>query len=573
MLHAAGFLANLLAEPSEAFICSKLGFMDAPPNFTSGNDAYGIYMTLLRGTTSITAHVVVIEVTNEKGKEGGCNKVVARMEGIEFRKIRITSLRRSLVAFAGRSGPDHAGPARLPTVASAISTTAHSRILTLQSPTHSDYRRSLVQPPYISRSSSHLSTASTAFTLSNPEPALDTRAEIIQVISQTCDISLADLDLDLDVEISNYGIDSLMSIEILGALRERFPSVQRLPSSRSTSIMAECRTIEEIIAAVEKLQYPDVSTTSFLPHLPGDDSFSTIATLVNDDDSSAMATHTYYPRSSLDPSILALETKDDISAQVKSILSSVLEVPVYEIGDDVVLDALGLDSLTSIEVQSVLWDALGVHKENRTGMETTGCALFERCETVRELVMLVESQIQKGVRVRAQDKERKPNFYPLQEEGNESAAAGTEDTQVALGRLLQLDENPLLIQTSGPLPLHPGTASSPPFDFSTSVASRCGHIPIPIVFIHDGSGLLPYLRRLPSTGRDLWGIQNPKFLRVNSGSNYHSERASDGVEEENWDSVEEMAKEYTQYVLEASLRSRSQNDRCAVDEGVILAGA
>lgn len=537
--------------------------MDVLPTLINDEDAYGIYITLVLGAANIVAHVVVIEVADERSEECRCRKVVARMEGIEFRKIKIPSLRRSLAAFAGHSNPDHAGSGRPTIIASAIPATAHFQTSTIQSPAASNYRKSLVRPAYTSRSSSHLSTTSTAFTLSNPEPAFDTRAEVVQIISQTCDIPLVDLDSDLDVELCNYGIDSLMSIEILSALRERFPSVQRLASSRLASLMTECRTIEEIIAAIEKIQCPEVSATSFIPLLLGDESFSTTATLFDDDGCTAVATNAY-PRSGPDSPVSVLGASIDIETQVKSVLSSVLEVPLNEIGEDVVMGALGLDSLTSIELQSILWDTLGIHTEYRSSKDWASCALSERCLTVRELVIFVERQVQEVSRVGLKEKEGEGQPYRFQEEGDEDVAVDTEETQGALGQLLQLEENPLLIQSSSTLPLPSGPASLPSSDLPVSVAS--GHGRIPVVFVHDGSGLVSYLRRLPLIGRDLWGIQNPKFFGVGCGSDGHVEQASDRIKDDSWESVEEMAKEYTQYVLEASMRS-------SVDEGVILAGA
>ena len=59
---------------------------------------------------------------------------------------------------------------------------------------------------------------------------------------------------------------------------------------------------------------------------------------------------------------------------------------------------------------------------------------------------------------------------------------------------------------------------------------------VPLLLIHDGSGLVTYMRNLPSLGRDLWGIYNPYFI--------------DG---RTWDSVVSMATEYAKYTTEAGL--------------------
>ena len=58
----------------------------------------------------------------------------------------------------------------------------------------------------------------------------------------------------------------------------------------------------------------------------------------------------------------------------------------------------------------------------------------------------------------------------------------------------------------------------------------------PLLLIHDGSGLVTYIRNLPSLGRDLWGIYNPCFVNGRP-----------------WESVVSMAAEYAKYTTEAGL--------------------
>lgn len=53
----------------------------------------------------------------------------------------------------------------------------------------------------------------------------------------------------------------------------------------------------------------------------------------------------------------------------------------------------------------------------------------------------------------------------------------------------------------------------------------------PLFLIHDGSGLVHYIRRLLPLDRDVWGIHNPYLFGKNP-----------------WDTVEDMAAEYAGYV-------------------------
>jgi hypothetical protein len=59
---------------------------------------------------------------------------------------------------------------------------------------------------------------------------------------------------------------------------------------------------------------------------------------------------------------------------------------------------------------------------------------------------------------------------------------------------------------------------------------------VPLLLFHDGSGLVTYIRNLPSLGRDLWGIYNPYIIN-----------------DRPWESVVSMAAEYAKYTIEAGL--------------------
>ena len=57
----------------------------------------------------------------------------------------------------------------------------------------------------------------------------------------------------------------------------------------------------------------------------------------------------------------------------------------------------------------------------------------------------------------------------------------------------------------------------------------------PLFLVHDGSGLINYMYKLPPLGRDLWGIHNPRFM-----------------DSRPWESVASMATEYVKYITKAA---------------------
>ncbi|EGN93845.1 hypothetical protein SERLA73DRAFT_163261 [Serpula lacrymans var. lacrymans S7.3] len=149
---------------------------------------------------------------------------------------------------------------------------------------------------------------------------------------------------------------------------------------------------------------------------------------------------------------------DDLSS-VKSILSSVLDMDIQDMGNDVDLHTLGLDSLTSIEALQTFQAEFGLKLPYD---------LFRGCSTVQSVHtyilehLLSDDKLDHDVCVR--DAAETPRFGP------------------------QLDFKPTLLQRS----------------------KDDDHLPL--FLVHDGSGLIHYYSQLSPLGRDIWALHNPLFV-------------------------------------------------------------
>ncbi|KAG5652522.1 Type I Iterative PKS, partial [Sphagnurus paluster] len=181
----------------------------------------------------------------------------------------------------------------------------------------------------------------------------------------------------------------------------------------------------------------------------------------------------------LEPMNLSVDNEIDF----KRILASVLDLNVGSIDDDTDLEYLGLDSLTSIEALHALKSEFGLDIPTN---------IFTTYHTSREVQAYLSSRLT--------ERPESPNSKL----GSSSKSTGI------ITNILRLDTVPLLLQT-------------------------CDSKRPPLFLIHDGSGLVNYLERLPEIGRSVWGIQNPKFIT-----------------ERSWDSITQMGKAYADLIRNAT---------------------
>lgn len=95
MLHVAGFIANIGGSANDALICSKVGCVEVLPHLIDDSTPYGVYVNCswLPGGDVLAESYTV--------EHDPANQIVARFEGIYFRKIPLTTLEHGLTLAAG----------------------------------------------------------------------------------------------------------------------------------------------------------------------------------------------------------------------------------------------------------------------------------------------------------------------------------------------------------------------------------------------------------------------------------------------------------------------------------------
>jgi iterative type I PKS product template protein len=178
---------------------------------------------------------------------------------------------------------------------------------------------------------------------------------------------------------------------------------------------------------------------------------------------------------------------DACQSDVKGLLAAVLGLEVKELREDADLELLGLDSLASIEAHHALQSHFAMLLPSDLFTTHTSASAVESFITGRLLA---------------------------------SCQPHSDNTDTA----------------ARPTAVHPDPAADCPETLLVSVQRTRLPGRAPLLLIHDGSGLVSYIRNLPSLGRDLWGIHNPYF-----------------IEGRPWESVVSMAAEYAKYTIEAGL--------------------
>ena len=224
--------------------------------------------------------------------------------------------------------------------------------------------------------------------------------------------------------------------------------------------------------------------------------------LRNSDDFSSPITSTTVTRSAsgassprtlvFDEGQLAFPTyhATDERNNVREVISSVLDINVNDIRDDQELQFLGLDSLTTIEALYELRKRFNLDLPSN---------LFSSCRTVRAL----------------------QDYFDFHSRAIQKNVEPKSETS--------FDALPALVRPDMiPFPLH--------------VPDLPSHR-VPLILIHDGSGLTTYYNRLTSFDRAVWAINNPHFETADP-----------------WDSITKMAGYYADRV------------RCLEQPSVILGG-
>ncbi|KAF5386448.1 hypothetical protein D9757_005864 [Collybiopsis confluens] len=290
--------------------------------------------------------------------------------------------------------------------------------------------RPILRPPPISLPSTRARSNSSPPNFANV--AGEVHSRIFKVIAETCGVEPQHFTADTPLDA--LGIDSLMLIELSAKLQTLFPKLELQLRS-----LYSCRTIADILrlsSSIFGLEEPMRSPTVTCV----DSVASTPTTAVAED--------------------LMSDCFIERPPDVRSIVSSVLDVPWENIGDHDALEMFGLDSLAAIEVLQALQTQSGLQlPTNFLDDHSTVAALQEYFATRLSRLELFDAALQ---------------------------SPRNEAVQARLVRTLRLGTNPALVQDE-------------------SKKS------IPIFFVHDGSGLVNYYDRIKSLNRCVWAIYNPRF--------------------------------------------------------------
>ncbi|KAJ3575743.1 hypothetical protein NP233_g904 [Leucocoprinus birnbaumii] len=408
LLHVAGFVANMHGGANDAYICSEVGSVKLIPEQIDNDAPYAVYCSngWLPDQGVMLAEAYAVKLTEPP-------VMVAHLKGMHFRKVRLNSLKKGLAHAAGHSSsPSRSAP--------SITKPQQARPAT--------FPQQVATPRAVP--ASHV----TADKAEN----VDVQGTVVKIVAETCDISASAVDAKAD--LGALGVDSLMSIEIFGKLEVAFPSV-----SLDAHKLSHCRSVAEIVTEISsKAHLPSPPSASTEPQ----SEVSSPRTLVADDN---------LP----EPTPLAV----DSSVDVRGILAGVLDVSPKDIGFDIDLESLGLDSLTSIEALAAL--------KTEFGLELPGSFFSD--------------------------------YGTLQSRSSPSGSEETSEFSITIPPASATRLTKALKLDTVPLPLQKSTSTS-----------------LPLFLIHDGSGLINYYNGISSLGRQVWGFNNPNFASSKPWSGVHA---------------------------------------------------
>jgi acyl carrier protein len=230
LFHVAGFIANMKGDLGDAYICNAVGSMQIIPESVDATASYVVYCSnvWLPDEGIMRADTYALQLTNPQ-------RIVAHLKGLQFLRVRFDSFKRVLSLAAGS-------------------------VVSRQDPDSAEYPKLA----YITESSAPPAQLSCHSNIQ--KPALS--AEVMQIVSQTCDID--SMAFDAHTDLASLGVDSLLSIEIFDMLQRAFPHTRL-----NAQALAFCHTINEI---VEELCLKHASD------LRGMSSSSTLVSVIGGDD-------------------------------------------------------------------------------------------------------------------------------------------------------------------------------------------------------------------------------------------------------------------------------------------------
>jgi iterative type I PKS product template protein len=271
ILHVAGFIANMLGSSDHAFICSKIGCVEVIPPLINVKNPYGVYVNYawLEGGDMLAESYAL--------EQGSTNRIVARLEGIRFRKVPLVTLELALAAtgpilpeFSTLQGSIASSGSSLPLPSSHHVSHVHSVTMKSSSgalsgsPTpggiEADILGTTTEVRHAGGHEACLSSGAPVRQLRNRDynpSQSDVRALLATVLG------LEEKELHEDADLESLGLDSLASIEAHHALQSHFALL--LPSDLfaiHTTAKAVQSFITGLLPASFKSLYVDTDSRS-----------------------------------------------------------------------------------------------------------------------------------------------------------------------------------------------------------------------------------------------------------------------------------------------------------------------
>ena len=222
LLHAAGFVANTSVHNNEACICGKVESIQISYREIDFNQAFTVYCSTLydkMGTLFADAYA-----------QDSSGKLVAVLEGMHFRKVRLESFKAAL----GRTTQKVALP--------------HKTDIE-----HSSKRNSSASSTYTKSSS----VPSTPVELAPDRENI--KIKVTRIISEVCEVSKDNV--QPSTHLKSLGVDSLMILELITAINQAFPD-----QAMDEDTLMRCGTIADleklIIATSEATAVSTVPTST-----------------------------------------------------------------------------------------------------------------------------------------------------------------------------------------------------------------------------------------------------------------------------------------------------------------------
>ena len=207
LLHAAGFVANTSIRATEACICGEVESV----RLLYGEINYGEPMTVYCSLLDLDEGTVLAD----SYAMDSSGRIIAAVEGMHFKKLRLSSFKAMLQRIIGKH-----------TVGEVPSTTEVP-------PVSSDM-------PALSKGSESPSVPEIG--VMQPQAI---KAKVTRIIMDSCELSEAQVNADRDKDLKALGVDSLMILELVSAVKKEFPD-----QSVEESILTQCSSIFDLENAI-----------------------------------------------------------------------------------------------------------------------------------------------------------------------------------------------------------------------------------------------------------------------------------------------------------------------------------